>query len=234
MDNKTVIIILLLVAFIITGVYFLVVSPPKPFVWPGEEISLEKAKELAMWYARRSKEFRRVAGEPASATEAANLKHPYFRSYYFIYVWGPFGHADNRPFAVSQQGDVFLLPDEFNDLVKDVKLELTSPQQVQSLIDFYLKLNIVMPRADKYIILKDVTDIPGIKKQPDIIEQYREVVQPIDISENEQGWGVEFFTWRAAGGVLFRWELDVRRTGQIQVIRRDLLEKDIGDSRYII
>jgi hypothetical protein len=191
-------------------------------------IDLETAKALALEAAKTRPDI----DFPPDDVSAANLEHPYFQDYHFVYVWGLWHHDINSPFSVSPEGDVFKLPEEFNQLVHHRGLALANLEDAQTLLDFYLEFQIVWPGFDRHHILQEIMDIPGIEEDEDVMERYRSTVIPADISSQESGWTFEFFTWRIVGGALFRWKVHVSHSGEIEVENKEQLETEIGD--YIV
>lgn len=195
---------------------------------PMTPVDLETAKQQALEVARVHPK----VDFPPERASWSGLQHPYFEEYYFVYVWGPLGHSQNSPFAVSQQGSVFKLPEEFNQLTRDRGLNLLALEHAQSLLEFYLEFEILWPGYDSHIVLSDIMDIPDIEEQEEIIEQFGSVVKPMEISSHQEGWAFDFFTWRYVNGVLFQWEVRVNRVGEVDVERRETLATRVGD--YIL
>lgn len=189
----------------------------------GEEMTLEQAKELAMRKAR-SPSF-----SPRYATEAKI--DPYlFKKYYFIYVWSKY-HPDNLLCMVNKQGKVFQLPKDFNKLILDKDLVLSRPEEVENLIEFYLRVSTIHP-DDEFVLLNTAAGIPGISQEN--IERYKDLIQPIKLlSQDNHLWSADFFTWELVGGFLNQWQLRISKNGEISIKSREELERRLGDFQML-
>lgn len=195
-----------------------------PLAWT-RPIDLEAAKRLALEAAETHPDIR---FEPYDVTEA-KLERPEFDDHYFLVVWAPEYHGNGSNFAVSPDGAVFKLPQEFSQLALDKGLTVAGPEEVQSLLQFYLELSTIGP-SDKHIILAEITDIPGVEEGDPTDEIWQAVVKPMQISSSEEEWTFDFFTWRIVGGGLFSWEVKVSEAGEINVEQMELFDLGLGNA----
>ena len=239
--NKKIFFIIVTLIILIGGTAFLILGSLPP-IKHGEEVNLEKAKELSLWYANKSKDLNWKA---VHASEAVSLKNSFFDDYYFVYVWSALAHTENRPVAVNQKGSVFILPEDFDRLLQDKELDLFEESDIKNLIEFYLGLNNPMPDLS-YSIIDNIMDIPYINpdiepqnnfpqvKQQEAIDKFSDAVEPFQSVLNDDGsWEAEFYTWQFIGGVLERWNVEFSLDIGF-ISERETLGVKIGDYSLIL
>ena len=137
----------------------------------------------------------------------------------------------NVLFAVGRDGAAFMLPNEFNRMAKDRELLLTNKEEAKTLVELYLDFNLLIP-DDRHIILSDIQDIPGIGSQEEIINQYSSMIRSMEITQEQEGWTFDFFSWRTFGGVLYRWNISITRFGEIGA-KEVIVAREIGDFKLM-
>ncbi len=234
MKNSFFIIIIGLI-ILVGGFYFL--KDSKPRVGHGEEVTLEKAKELALWKANRSNN----PPWEAMHISVASFENTFFTDYYFLYVWGEMGHTDNRPVAVNQEGDIFILPADFEKLIKGIDIDLKEKKRVKDLIELYLKLEQPMPGLP-YLIIDNLSDIPVIhddiggdddEEKQETLKELAVTIKPFNLSlEEGDSLVADFYTWHRSGGVLEKWNIRITSEKEF-IVNRKVLGEKIGDYAYI-
>lgn len=226
MSKRKISIIVVAVILIVVGIYILTIQSEKNITTP---IEIETAKKLAL---ERAKSHPLVDFRPEYASQS-DIGHPLFKDYYFIIVKSKIGHLEVSYFAVSKEGSVFKLPEEFDQLVQDRGLKLATPDEAQRLLKFYLGFVLIPPPDQKLsleeVALKDITDIPGVEKFEQITKKYSDLIKPMKVLSHAKGWMFEFFTWEAVGGVLSHWKINVSTDGKINIERKEQLEQRVGN-----
>ncbi len=196
---------------------------------------LETAKIMALQSAEKHV---LITFTPYSATEAGfgtahvpqeHFLHDDFKDYHFVYVWSQLAHTENSPFAISPDGSVYKLPEEFNQLILNRNLQLNSKAEGLELIKFYLVFTALIPGTDRQIILNEIYDIPGINQQEDENINLVDLISKPNIEDNENAWEYSFFTWRAVGGKIFQWQIKLSKNGTIFDLEKRELANMAGD-----
>lgn len=159
----------------------------------------------------------------------SELSHPFFEGYYFLYIWGPMGHTQSSSFAVAPDGSSYLLPNDYNSLAKHADISLTTQEQAESLLNFYLNFHTVWPGTDAVKMINDSSEIPGLESESANLESSLQAIHPLTLTETSTGWAVNFFTWRAVNGVLSEWNSSVSRNGSIESETVTTLDSRIGN-----
>ncbi len=196
----------------------------------------ENARELALQAAKRHP---KIDFEPYEVTDAGfnqdhvpeeHFLHEDFTDYFFVYVWSELAHKENSPFAISKEGNVFKLPEEFNKLVRDRELSLENENEGLVLLQFYMVFDTILPGMDKHLILDSIDDVPGIIDQQGVINKYQELIRPVKITEQEEGWIYDLFTWQFVNGKLIHWEVTVNQySGEIDIQEKNIISSQVGD-----
>ncbi|WP_327607419.1 hypothetical protein [Virgibacillus tibetensis] len=193
---------------------------------PQEPVDLEASMELVLKAAKKHPE---IDFTPENVTLAGSIRPPTILSdVQFMYVRSELGHTENSPFAVTPDGSVFKLPEEFHLLLRKKELIFNDHTEVEEIVEFYLQFDIKMPSQDKHIILNAIVDIPGIEKNLNLLEELKEIIHTMKVHKKDTEWIVEFFTWQAVGGVVFHWEVQVK-DGDFTIIKKDQLETNVGE-----
>lgn len=188
-------------------------------------VNLEQAKALAR---KEANVHPKIDFKVKHVTDS-ELSHLHFEGYYFLYVWGPMGHTQSSSFAIAPDGSAFKLPEEFNSLAKHADLYLNTPEEALGILEFYLNFHSVWPGTDYQKIIGRLLDIPGIDNQDEETETSLPNVSPLKIFNNTTGWAVDFYTWRAINGVLFKWEVTISRDGTFQTERISRIDEKVGN-----
>lgn len=196
-------------------------------------VNLEEAENIAL---KAAKDHPDVEFSPHS-TSVANFDSPSapdqfsihndFKEYHFVYVWSELRHIYNEPFAISKKGNVFKLPEEFNELVADRNLHLENEEEAIDLLEFYLVFNITKPALDKHLLIENTSDIPGIEND----NKYN--VEAMNVTSEPNKWIFDFFTWQYVGGTLFDWEVSINNLGEVQVKKKEEIERSLGEYAMI-
>lgn len=223
--------ILALLSVLMLGIYLLfgagLSDSMESFLSTGQAVPVDlgEAKELAKSKGNSHAGF---DFNVVNVTESG-LEQPFFEGVYFLYVWGELGHSESAPVAVNIEGEAFLLPEEFNDLANVSTIHLASAEDALNFLSFYLQFWITWPGADRHIIIEEIRDIPGFSDQNESLSQLQSVVNPVDITDVNNGWNIDFYSWRAISGIVFHWEMKIFHDGKVNILQKQIIGEKTGD-----
>lgn len=113
----------------------------------------------------------------------------------------------------------------FNQLVKDLKISVNSPDKARQISEFYLLFYTINFRSPKQIIISKVEDIPEKKRNGrlDNVAKVKATIQPLKISKDEGNYDVNFFTWEDfPRGEVNKWQIKVSQNGEISLSKEFL------------
>jgi len=136
----------------------------------------------------------------------------------------------------------YLLPDEFNTVVKAERLTIDSVEEAWELAKIYIYADAA---GFPFKIINNATEIPGLS--PQYIEelnksgdvesrrwaqkryaQYlrlKNVITPAEVRVVEDGYLLHFYTWYEIGGKVTRWTIKVAKDGTITVQKERVAER---------
>jgi hypothetical protein len=141
----------------------------------------------------------------------------------------------------------YLLPDEFNTVVKAERLTIDSVEEAWELAKIYIYADAA---GFPFKIINNATEIPGLSPQyieklnksnnPEMrrwaqehYAQYlrlKSVITPAEVRAVEDGYLLHFYTWYVIGGAVTRWTLKVARDGTITV-QKEKVAEGVGEAR---
>jgi hypothetical protein len=143
----------------------------------------------------------------------------------------------------------FLLPDEFNTVVKAEGLAVDSVEEAWELAKIYVYADAA---GFPFKIINNATEIPGLS--PQYIEklnksgdvesrrwaqkryaQYlrlKNIITPAEVRVVEDGYLLHFYTWYEIGGDVTRWTMKVARDGTITV-QKEKVAEGVGKYRLL-
>jgi len=120
--------------------------------------------------------------------------------------------------AVGCDNETFLLPDEFNYIIKRENITVNSNEKALEVLKTYINFSLYGAR-----ILNSTSEIPGIN-----CGRHAEVelnrIRPPEVKHEEEGYLIHFFLWRKVGGIVL--EKDCRRPAGIAEELTVRMEKD--------
>ena len=139
----------------------------------------------------------------------------------------------------------YLLPDEFNTVVKTERLAVDSVEEAWELAKIYVFTDAA---GFPFKIINNATEIPGLS--PQYIEelnksgnaemrrwaqehyaQYlrlKNVITPAEVRVVEDSYLLHFYTWYEIGGKVTWWTMKVARDGTITVIQKEKVAERVG------
>jgi hypothetical protein len=143
----------------------------------------------------------------------------------------------------------YLLPDEFNTVVKAEGLTIDSVEEAWELAKIYIYADAA---GFPFKIINNATEIPGLS--PQYIEklnksgnpearrwaqkhyaQYlrlKSVITPAEVRAVEDGYLLHFYTWYQIGGAVTRWTMKVARDGTTTV-QKERVAEGVGEYRLL-
>ena len=136
----------------------------------------------------------------------------------------------------------FLLPDEFNTVVKAERLTIDSVEEAWELAKIYIYADAA---GFPFKIINNATEIPGLSPQhieelnksgdvesrrwaQEHYAQYlrlKSVITPAEVRVVEDGYLLHFYTWYEIGGKVTRWTIKVAKDGTITVQKERVAER---------
>ncbi|MFZ8809077.1 MAG: hypothetical protein ACO2PN_13370 [Pyrobaculum sp.] len=140
----------------------------------------------------------------------------------------------------------YLLPDEFNTVVKAEGLTIDSVEEAWELAKIYVYADAA---GFPFKIINNATEIPGLSPQyieelnksgnPEVrrwaqkrYAQYlrlKNVITPAEVRVVEDGYLLHFYTWYQIGGDVTRWTMKVARDGTITV-QKEKVAEGVGEN----
>lgn len=126
--------------------------------------------------------------------------------------------------AVSNDGKAFFLPDEFNQAIKNENFSVNSREKALEVAAAYLSCS--APYGD-IMIVQNFTDIffKGRGKDP---AQIADKISPVRISQTNGDYRIDLFTWKSIGGAVYKWSLIVDEKGEVNLLEKIEIERNIG------
>ena len=188
------------------------------------QVDFEKAKQLALKDAKSRDD---LSFEPDRVAQSY-IEREYLPDLHYLVVYGPLGHSQQKPYAVSQKGDVYKLPAEFNRMMAAHNVSLESAGDSKRFFQFYLTFEHIWPGMDRIIILDEITDIPGIKDK-NTKEQLNDSFFSPEIKESGEIWNLQLYTWAAVNGIVTFWDVSVSVDGQTEINKRHEIMRSVGN-----
>jgi hypothetical protein len=143
----------------------------------------------------------------------------------------------------------YLLPDEFNTVVKAEGLAVDSVEEAWELAKIYIYADAA---GFPFKIINNATEIPGLSPQyieelnksgnPEVrrwaqehYAQYlrlKSVITPAEVRAVEDGYLLYFYTWYQIGGVVTKWTMKVARDGTITA-QKERVAAGVGKYRLL-
>lgn len=145
--------------------------------------------------------------------------------------------------AVGRDGEAFLLPDDFNKVIRREKIEVKSGDDALKIAFEYVNSSVVFGRA---VLLRNASDIPMIKveecekemypelcrcdyeKSREKVERLRSTIRYPNITMEDGNYVVTFFTWKDLGGIVEMWRIEVRGDGTIALLAHEVIAREVG------
>ncbi len=114
----------------------------------------------------------------------------------------------------------------FNQLIKELKVKIDNPIQAKQLADFFLRFYTIRYKDPKEIRISKIEDIPEKyrNEKPDRVEKAKDLIHPLKISNPENFWQIEFFTWENfPRGEVNKWQIKVSKNGEIGLTKEFII-----------
>jgi hypothetical protein len=170
----------------------------------------------------------------------SDLKLPFFSDFLErckIYMvrgdFKDFIYPGSKVIAVNQNGNTFVLPDEFNQLIKEEKIRIADGATALNLAKGYILTHQDKEMGEIIIILNQANDIPWERKpsygkDP---KKYIDLIKPPQISSKNQTYYITLYTWHRIQGVIYRWSFEIKSNGLLFVKEETALASYVGDCR---
>jgi hypothetical protein len=145
--------------------------------------------------------------------------------------------------AVGRDGEAFLLPDDFNKVIRREKIEVKSEGDALKIAFEYVNSSVVFGRA---VLLRNISDIPVTKveecekemypelcrrdyeKSREKVEGLKSTIRYPNITMEDGNYVVTFFTWKDLGGIVEMWRIEVRGDGTIALLAHEVIAREVG------
>lgn len=124
---------------------------------------------------------------------------------------------------------IYVFPDDenegvevFNQLIRDLKVDISNPIQAKQLTDFFLRFYTIRYRDPKEVRISRIEDIPEKyrNEKPDRVEKVKDMIHPLKISNPENLYQIEFYTWENfPRGEVNKWQIKVSKNGEISLAK---------------
>jgi hypothetical protein len=124
---------------------------------------------------------------------------------------------------------LYVFPDDenegaevFNQLIKELKVKIDNPIQAKQLADFFLRFYTIRFTNPKDIRVSKIEDIPEKyrNEKPERVEKVKDLIHPLKISNPENFYQIEFFTWENfPRGEVNKWQIKVSKNGEIALTK---------------
>jgi hypothetical protein len=131
--------------------------------------------------------------------------------------------------AVGYDKHAFVLPDEFNDMIQREGISVGTGDRALDLAKVYVMLQDhgYLTEGSAFLIFPEsAADIPESGGEGG-------AVRPPHVSKKNGGYNVVVYSWSRLGGVLDKWEFDIKEDGRIQAEKTKVVE-DLGASLPIM
>lgn len=128
--------------------------------------------------------------------------------------------------AVSNHGETWLIPSEFNALARHANLAIGDSEQAMRVATLFVKLE----RAGKVLLLSKATDIPYAEKYWTDPRQFQGVVVPPVSRRVQGGYQLDFYLWVQSGGLLERVTCLVMDNGELTIKSTVIVAQQVGDA----
>jgi len=139
----------------------------------------------------------------------------------------------------------YLLPDEFNTVVKAEGLAVDSVEEAWELAKIYIYADAA---GFPFKIINNATEIPGLSPQlieklnkssnPEVrrwaqkhyaqYQRLKNIITPAEVRVVEDGYLLHFYTWYDTGGKVTRWTMKVARDGTITA-QKEKVAEEVGE-----
>jgi len=121
----------------------------------------------------------------------------------------------NLAVAVGDDNETFLLPDEFNEVVRRERIRVNSEREALEIVHAYVDI----PSPFETRILSNASEIPGIEVDTKVYKELNRVIRPPEVKEENGGYIVRFFGWCLTGGSVDEWVVRIERNGTIVMLK---------------
>jgi len=142
--------------------------------------------------------------------------------------------------AVGQDKKTFLLPAEFNEVIKREKIKVDSTEKALEVAIAYINCPAIVYRGKK--LLYNQSDILGLSPNDNCYqvreecriqsERLKDVISPPQVILENNSYVSKFFTWKFLDGVVEKWEIKVEKDGIVAVLESTEIASGIGD--YVV
>lgn len=106
----------------------------------------------------------------------------------------------------------------FNALVRDLKLDVTTPDHATAIVELFEYLHGFPPLAERPNVISKFDDIPEIfRRGAQLSLEKRSSIRSPEAISSEGVFRVKYFTWRSLPNSVIQWLIQVGRDGQISI-----------------
>ncbi|AFC99077.1 hypothetical protein Mtc_0306 [Methanocella conradii HZ254] len=165
---------------------------------------------------------------------------PFFQHHSLYWVRGYTGGflpgIGNVVIAMGEDHRAYSLPDEFNEVVKGENISVDSDAKALLAANAYVNSSCVYGVGK---LLYNVSDVPGLSIVNGTYqdetrrmqgERLKSVITPPVVSLEDDGYVIDFYSWKELMGALEKWKVKVGKNGAITVISEEEIDSQIGNN----
>ena len=130
---------------------------------------------------------------------------------------------------VDTRGREFRIPEQFQEIVRQEMIKVTTPQKALEVARTYVLLT---GSYGEVLILSNMTEIPGIARNPPSKQLEVTPARP-RVSPTDQGFLVELYSWKELRGLIEQWTIVIDRQGDMQITSQQLAT-NVGDATGLL
>ncbi len=113
--------------------------------------------------------------------------------------------------AVSTEGEVLRLPEDFQTLVRRERISISSPEAALELATSYVGVS----SPFKVLVISNPGMIPGTDRNP-VPSNIAALISAPVLSRSANGFVIQLFTWKQLGGRLEKWTITILDNGTVK------------------
>ena len=134
--------------------------------------------------------------------------------------------------AVNHDGQIFELPEEFNEMIYREDINIYSKSQALNFTKGYILIEKYTDTSRNTIYLNNISDIPWEEKPvyANDPSNYSNLVFPptVIFNKNSSIFSIQIYSWHLMEGLIIKWEFEVAFNGEITK-DEDVIASFVGD-----
>jgi hypothetical protein len=144
---------------------------------------------------------------------------------------GGYPFPSTRVLAVGRDGAIFLLPGDFNQVVRRENIRVENDATALALVKGFIVIRDNEKTKATTLFLESSSDIPWDHHPDDAKNpsKFGDVIRPPTVVLKEETYHVEIWTWsQISGGELNRWTFRVEKNGELTA-QKETVANHVGD-----